>query len=374
MIFLLAMTTIVLAVLNVFGRAPPETVLTFALATAAAIVYVRVVSAWLAAAPGYDELHLVRADDGWTLPMYRYRPAGEAKGAVLMVHGIYSTMGVFDVAPDMSLARHLRDRGFDVYCLELRDMGVNGRRSRWWKLHEDAATFDHYVLADVPAAVRDVQRTSGFARIHYVGHSMGGMIFYPYGGSEAGQRSIARAVTMGSMAGLPDHRWLRFLPIPWGLLSRLPHYGVKEASAFLLAPLVGIGFFVELYFLNPWNVAARHRRRYFFNGVANSPLALLGHFAAMYRSRTLMSKDGKHDFDALMRQNQTPTLVIAATHDHIASLPLVKKGYDALPGDKRWLELSKKNGVAANFGHTDMAFGRAAEAIVWPEIVRWLEK
>jgi alpha-beta hydrolase superfamily lysophospholipase len=364
-ILLLALSTLVAAALAHFDRAENGTVLALALATAAALVYSRAVAAWLSVVPGYDELHMLRTDDGWTLPLYRYRPPAAATGAVLMVHGIYSTMGLFDVGPDMSLARHLQALGLDVYCLELRDMGVHGRRSRWYALHKDGATFDDYVFFDLPAAVRHVQRVSGFQQIAYVGHSMGGMIFYPYGGTTDGARAISRAVTLGSMAALPEHRWLRYLPIPWGLLARLPHYGVHEASAFLLAPLVGVGWAIELIFMNPKNVDARHRRRYFFNGVANSPFSLIRQFAGMYRARALRSRDQQTDFAALLRQNHVPTLVVGSPSDHIAAFSLVRKGYEALPGEKRWLE-------AKGFGHNDLVLGRAARERLWPEIVAWI--
>lgn len=359
MIVALALCTLVAAYFR------PDWAPSLAIAATSAVVYAWLVKRWLHVTPGYDELHLVRTEDGWTIPLYRYR-CDNAKGAVLLVHGIYSTMGLFDVGPQMSLARHLRDQGYDVFCLELRDSDVHGRRSRWYALHKEGACFDDYVIYDLPAAVAHVQKASGKQRISYVGHSMGGMIYYPYAGTAVGAQAIDRAVTLGSMAALPDHRWLRFLPIPWFLAPHIPHYGVRQASAYLLAPLVGLGWLVELFFLNPSHASMGDRRRYFFNGVANSPYALVAQFAQMYRSRSLLSKDGKTDYDALLRNNRVPTLVVAATNDHIASFALVKKGYEALAGEKKWLEMPR-------FGHNDLVLGWAAKKHVWPQILAWLE-
>jgi alpha-beta hydrolase superfamily lysophospholipase len=371
MILLSSLVTLVLSACSACHYLPWDSAVYSALVTAALVFYTALIRRWLSVTPAYDELHMVHTKDGWTLPMYRYRPSGDAKGAVLLVHGIYSTMGIFDVGDELSLARYLRQLGYDVYCMELRDMGVHGRRARAFR---ESPTYDDYVRFDLPAGVEQVKRASGFSKISYIGHSMGGMIFYPYGGTEDGKRSIARAVTLGSMGGLPDHTWLRYIPFPWTLFARVPHYGVRESSAFLLAPLVGLGWLVEKRFLEPRNIDAAQRRRYFFNGVANSPHALITQFAMMYKTRALKSRDGATDYEALLKNNHVPTLVVAATKDKIASLPLVRKGYDALPGAKRWLELGKGAGAARDFGHTDLALGREAARYVWPEIVSWLER
>ncbi len=373
MVVFLSIATSIAVSLSLAGKLAWSTSALIALLLALSSLWVWLVDTLLEFEPGWDELHIVTTQDGWTLPLYRYRTENP-RAAALLVHGIYSSMAVFDLGPEESLARHLSNEGYDVYCLELRDMGRHGRRVRRWRVASEGASFDDYVRHDLPAAIDHVVETSGFETIDYVGHSMGGMIFYPYGGTEHGQKHVRRAVTLGALGGLPARGWLRYLPIPWGLIVRIPHYGVREAARYLLAPLVGIGWLVEARFLNPRHASRAARRRYFATGVANSPHTLLRHFGDMYRDATTMSRDGRDDYAALLASNAVPTLVLAGQRDKIAPLTLVRAGYDALAGEKKWRVFGKDNGSRFDFGHTDLVFGGAARREVWPLIDQWLRE
>lgn len=356
---LLALVTLVLAF------AAPAYAPYAAIAFAVVTLWVWGVDRLLDFEPAWDELHLVTTEDAWSIPLYRYRK-DDAKGAIMLVHGIYSSMHLFDLGPDESLARHLRAQGYDVYCLELRDMGRHGRRSQRLRVAVEGASFDEYVRYDLPAAVAHVCKISGFSRIDYVGHSMGAMVYFPYGGTAHGRAHLRTGVAIGGMGGLPKARWWRHVPLPWGLFIRIPHYGVKEAARYLLAPLVGIGWLVESRFLNPRHASLAARRRYFANGVANSPHTLISHFGAMYKQSALRSRDGRDDYAELLRENRVPTLVIAGDRDKIAPLPIVRLGYDGLGGVKEWA-------VFKDFGHSDLVFGSEAQKHIWPALDAWLD-
>lgn len=74
-----------------------------------------------------DELHYVSSGD-WRLALWRYKPpphAPKRNHPVLMLCGVATNAVGYDIHPDISLARHLRDNGFDTWTLEVRGAGLS---------------------------------------------------------------------------------------------------------------------------------------------------------------------------------------------------------------------------------------------------------
>src|SRR6476469_492518 len=88
------------------------------------LVYAGFLAARYFFVPRYpDEIHFAATTDGWRLAVTRYRPA-KAEGPlpsapVLLVHGIAANRYNFDLTDDLSLARYLAARGYDVWLVEL---------------------------------------------------------------------------------------------------------------------------------------------------------------------------------------------------------------------------------------------------------------
>ena len=143
----------------------------------------------------------------------------------------------------------------------------------------------------------------------------------------------------------------------------LPHFFVQQASAYILAPLVGIEPFVARRFVAPVHREASADRRYFFSAVANTPTTVIYDFARMIYGGVMRSE--ANDYEALTARNHVPTLVIAGTADRIAPESLVRAGFERLGGEKKYLRCE-------GFGHCDLVYSRAAQAQIWPAIVEWL--
>src|SRR3954451_22108218 len=64
-----------------------------------------------------DEIQFGTTTDGWRIAVLRYRPARSvaARAPVLLVHGIAANRYNLDLTEDLSLARHLSQRGWDVW-------------------------------------------------------------------------------------------------------------------------------------------------------------------------------------------------------------------------------------------------------------------
>jgi pimeloyl-ACP methyl ester carboxylesterase len=338
-----------------------------ALAALTAIaLYVLLLHLWLSPRPSWNERLTATTRDGWPLSLYYYAPSGPSRGAVICVPGIYANAATFDVDPAHSLALHLASQGFATYCLELRSL-TRGSRARRFGRFRHAARYHDYLSLDLPAALEAVCAHSRRERVHYIGHSMGGMLFYPLGSQTA---RIDRAVTIGSMGQLGRMvGWRRWLHGPLRLLERaqlvrfFPHVYAREASAYLLAPLVGVEPLITQRFVAPAHRESAADRRYFFSAVANTPTTLIFDFARMIRAGVM--GDEANDYEAMTRDNHIPTLVIAGTADRIAPERLVRAGFDLLGGKKEYLRCE-------GFGHCDMVYSRAAHRDIWPAIVTWL--
>lgn len=94
-------------------------------------------------------------------------PAGAAprlRVPVLLVPSIINRARIFDLRPTQSLARHLLERGLDVYLL---DWGAPSAADA----HLDLAD---YALGLVRRALRRIEETSGATRAHLFGYCLGG--------------------------------------------------------------------------------------------------------------------------------------------------------------------------------------------------------
>ena len=122
--------------------------------------------------------------DHWKIALYRYTSTTlgaslpQKKHPVLLLHGIASNHRVWDFGhEDLSFARHLASRGYIVYSMDLRgrcgsDGPHTGRGKQW--------SIDDFLLCDLPAATEYIIEQHGTEKLHWVGHSMGGILGFFY--------------------------------------------------------------------------------------------------------------------------------------------------------------------------------------------------
>lgn len=161
-------------------------------------------AAWTRAyrAPDGEPIPLPTAD-GWTVWVHRFRPTGEPRGLpVVLGHGFMMNRWCWSLSETGSMPARLAAAGFDVFVAEYRGSG-RGRvppEDRLYLTREaglDGWGFDDHAELDVPAIIDGVRGITGADRVHWVGHSMGGMLGYAHA-IHAGARGLASVVTMGS--------------------------------------------------------------------------------------------------------------------------------------------------------------------------------
>jgi pimeloyl-ACP methyl ester carboxylesterase len=118
-----------------------------------------------------ERLRRVRTRDGRALALSEIRFSGRRARAgapgFLLVHGFAQNRTSFTLG---ALPRVLLEHGARVFLGELRGHGASRREN------EDAWTLGTHLDQDCPALIEAVRQATGAESVHWVGHSMGGLL------------------------------------------------------------------------------------------------------------------------------------------------------------------------------------------------------
>jgi poly[(R)-3-hydroxyalkanoate] polymerase subunit PhaC len=320
-----------------------------------------------------------RTHDGWRLALYRYTPPQRGHNTpVLLCHGMASNRWDMDGPGRISLARYLVQRGYDVWVVELRGAG-RSTRPTWWNGKRYNWRFEDYVSHDAPAALRKVLRETGARQVHWVGHSMGGMIAYALLMTPV-HHKIASAVTIGSPTmsdvghpaldfGLPYRNLLRFVPsrVPLGTLARLGAPLAPLLARLLRPSIAELGW-------HDGNADVSLLRTLMLTAVDDLPASLLREFARWYDTKAMSDRYGMFDFTEHLERITTPTLIIAGSKDGLTPPRDLEHVYERIASsDKVFQIIGKHYGFARDYSHADLILGVHAPDDVYPVIFDWLE-
>jgi len=314
----------------------------------------------------------IRTRDNWRLAAYRY--PGDRGAPVLLCHGLGINRYDLD-APDeaISVARYLHGRGHDVWVVELRGAG-RSRPPRWPLRGRRPWDFDDHVHRDVPAILRHVLDATGAPALHWVGHSMGGMLAYA-ALEHYDARLFATVTTIGSPAFTAmRHPWVdvmyRARPM-LGVVRWLPYRRVGRWAS--LNPWF-LHWLVGRLAANPDNIDRRQLARLVRVGLYDLPAELLDQFADWYAGEGFARTDGLLDYHAHLARIAAPMLIIAGADDRLSPLEDLRQVFDAIAStDKELLIVGRDTGFSADYGHIDLVFGVRARDEVYPRIASWIE-
>jgi len=340
-----------------------------------AVVVAVLSAAWLVIRARYrlptpsDETHRIATADGWELAAHRYRPATPVPGRepVILCHGMLSNRFNVDLDAGRSLARYLRGRGFDVWVMELRGHGASRRAGAARRRFD--WTLDDYVLGDLPAVLGYVRKATGAERVHWFGHSMGGMILYAACVSPAVTGAIRSAVLSDAPATFAPLRARARVARLYGRL--LP----------VVPPALVLPFLGPIAWLAP-GVLRRHGlpgRRLLMSVLANAIIPwgssrVLLQICDMVESGRFRSRDGTIDYEEGARRIEFPLLVVSAARKLMKEEAILFGVEQAASAEKEYLRFSRANGYAADYTHASLLVGDSASAEVFPVIAGWFER
>jgi pimeloyl-ACP methyl ester carboxylesterase len=326
-------------------------------------------------APRADELHFAIAEDGWRLALHRYRPAVgiSRRHPVVLCHGMGANHVGFDLAPEVSLSRRLSALGFDVFAIDLRGHGASDPATLRGP-HRWGFSFDDYLNLDMPAVLEKVLETSGGPAVHWVGHSMGGILLYAHLAASGGAKlcsGIAIGSTLdysSSQSGFKKSLWLR----PFG--RYVPAVPLGSALA-LGAPLTGrFGTALERFNLWPGNVDPVLVRRLHAKVFGTVSTAVLLQLSTAFTPGGLRSADGSRRYldDLRAAEVRTPVLALAGDRDEQCPPGATERTLAALRCRTELVECGLAQGHSSHYGHFDLIIGRRAPIEVWPAMEAWL--
>ena len=317
---------------------------------------------------GWKRQLRVRTGDDITLCVERIAPSGPCQGAVILCHGLASNGMVFDL-PGRSLARYLAEHGLECFIPDLRGARYSSAPSGGWCL-------DDYLEQDLPALLQLVREQALSEQVHWVGHSLGGILCLMYA-SERPEAPLSRVVTIGSSLdyrpGNSVYQQLRkALPLVRPV-NALPFSYLTKLSA-------AVSNYVQLTpermnFYRP-NIEADVVRSMLQDGFGPIPTGLLRDLSSTFTAGGFARRGGLLRYEELWPRYRLPTLLLVGSRDPQCNIAAVDETI-RLIGHVEELEvrpLGREFGHQEDYGHFDLILGRNAKQESWPLILNWLQR
>ena len=336
---------------------------------AIAFLYWMLLSSALSMPSGADEVYAVTTADLWEVRLYRYKPRQGGGEPVFLCHSAMANQFNFTSPAGASLVDTLVEDGYDCWIIELRGSRSSippfGRK-RW------SAVPDDFLLQDIPSALDFIRKKTGYDKVHWVGHSLGGMLLYAYE-LVHGRDWLASAATLGSPPGFAGVSFKT--PHTILFLQRMcpPLIGfvMRGLSPLLLALRPRVGFVP----VNWENVHPSVTARTFFNMLESPPPALAQELTFWAAHNLWRMNHDDVDVVEGLKTLRTPLLVFFGAADPLTPAATAEAFFKELPGrDKKMIMLGKGHDCSADYNHADLAFGRSGAEEVFRPIVEWFGK
>lgn len=324
---------------------------------------------------GADEVLFTQTTDQWNIALTRYAPQTTPRQhPVLLCHGMGANRYIFDMRADRSLARYLSARGFDTYCVELRGHGLSehpstatGKTFGW--------TFDDYLLQDLPAAFRFLHKRLSGRSIHYLGHSMGGLLLYATLAVDGG-RYLRSGITVGSSldysgTGSDFESLSRLI----GLTDYIPSLPLSYLST-LISPLSGrIDSPIDRFSAWPTNIEPELFRQCAALNFHDISSPVLRQLTSVFQTGGLRSADGNRRYTDGLHRASIPVLALAGDEDRQCPPDAARKTFAQLPGSEHQFRLmGPQNSDMDHYGHEDLLIGKRVKTEVFPVVCNWFVK
>lgn len=318
------------------------------------------------------KLYTTTTQDGWRIALHRY-PNSESRYPILLVHGLASNALNMDFPlEELSLAKYLHRAGFDTWIVDLRGSGLSKRKG----LRPHRWTFDDYVFRDLPVTIEKILQITKAPRLHWLGHSLGGLLAFPfhqtYAQPEVFQSLVTLAAPLTTHARVGYFKYLYHLDGLLRWLPTLPYASISKAIALYPKSLM---LFKNQILFSRENMNEEILRHLLKEVVESVPSSLILQIHSWFRHNYFASLGREVDYLANMDTMNMPILMMTGTADSFISPADVRLAFRQIPNaDKTFLLFGEKQGHQHDYGHVDLLLGKNAPQEVFPHIVTWLKK
>ena len=299
----------------------------------------------------------------------------------------------FDLDERHSLALYLADEGFDVWIAELRGYGRSKPKSGLLKARMPSWNMDDHIEKDVPAILEAITTLSGYSRVMWMGHSLGGMVAYcVLARHPQYARFFSGLITIGSPAHVEREMGRLLLPAAILFLRVLRKRGTVSIRPLARIVCSSTGRRIGLTrfwrrWANPKNVDQTAVAGTVRVGLESLSLGTLYQWLNSMRVGSLLNYDGSFDYFNNIEKIDIPVLLISGTDDRIAPAHTIRAVFDRVRSEDKTLRVFGEQGLeliqdsspapcydSVDYGHEDLLIGEANRSEVFPYIAKWLRQ
>ncbi len=346
------------------------------------------------------KIYSVRTKDDWAISINRYTAKDTSikkKAAVILCHGFNINNKFWDLDRSCSVATYLARNGYDVWSPSLRGSGLSSKPflsdvrnlikldlvnipQTLMKAPLDMTKFDwnidDHIHKDAPAIIDLVKNESGFSKVYWIGHSMGGIIIFGYLETEK-QDDIAGFIALGSMMFVqhPLTPALQMVADQKPLLTASLLINTSMASQLRNFTLGAVKSPIEDLLMKRENMENKVAFRFFREAIDDTSPGVVTQFSNSIRLGKVVSSDGKFDYADALGRVKVPVLMLVGSADGFVSESVFKQAFDSVSSkDKTVTVFSQANGYSTDYGHCDLLLGKNSEKEVYPVILNWLDR
>ena len=334
-----------------------------------AIFYMLLLSALYPEKQRANEVYYLRTRDLWLLRVCRYRKDDATGEPVLLVHGMGANQNNFAYPEGGCLVDYLSEKGYDCWTLDLR--GCRSSEPPFERTRNEVRMEDFF-LEDLPAVIQHILKTTRYPKLHWVGHSMGGMLLYAFVQAH-GNAQIASGTTLGSPIDFND------------AAGNVPTWLVGFGAAFprltgniirgIIPILKGLGVAQGVFPVNMRNLPVEINAGHFIHMIEDPLPGLMRQVSYWIKNREYKLDNGRLDIAEGMKDFSVPLLAFYAAVDPFINSQRALGVFDQIRiKDKRAHVCSREKGYGEDYNHCDLAFGKAATTEIFDPIGNWLQQ
>ena len=324
-------------------------------------------------------LHEVTTEDGMNLIMTRKVPARRKPLApVVLIHGLGQNRYSWTLTK-RSMENYLVAKGFETFNVELRGHGLSRANGS-----EYPTRFETYLYDDMPAVLSRIREIVDGKKLFYMGHSLGGTISYCIGAryqddlcgivSIAAPFNLARGnLTMRMLAktGVFFDRIIPFRALhPEALYVDLAGFAAKFGlfaldSRFNKLP-------IQLWY--PGSMEDEILTERIEKGVDRTGFSVFWLLVEWAASGKLHGTNRAENFEDQIRDLRIPILFVVGDKDSAVPRASVQEAYEKAGSRDKTIKVFGREAPSLHWGHCDLITGKDAPRIVWPYVLKWMQK